>query len=382
MIIEHIMDVITECSDRVAVLDFGRLIADGPVQKVLAEPEVVSCYLGTGCEAARAARHPARGQGGRRPILTLDHVSAGYGHFKALTDIEPRRAPRRGRRPARHQRRRQDHRGARHQRHDPGRGRAHHARTAGTSRRWPRTTSPGSASRTAWRAGTSSPTSPCTRTSCSPGSVKKDGLQDRLAPGLRPVRRARRAPRQVRQAALRRPAADARHRPRPDGRPRGHHLRRDRPRARADDRRPPVRHPRQDPRRGHHDDPHRAERGARPLAGRPRLRAREGHDRAGWHSGRTARRPSPRGAVHGRGAGGGAPPRLGPQGRNRDTRADAGHRRPAGRRCPGDGRRPAGERRRRGRHPRRLQGGHGRDRGAASPTARPSSPSSSWPARS
>jgi branched-chain amino acid transport system ATP-binding protein len=87
VIIEHIMDVITECSDRVAVLDFGRLIADGPVQKVLAEPEVVSCYLGTGCEAIvpRVTPHEVKEDAG--PILTLEHVSAGYGHFRALTDI-------------------------------------------------------------------------------------------------------------------------------------------------------------------------------------------------------------------------------------------------------------------------------------------------------
>jgi branched-chain amino acid transport system ATP-binding protein len=87
VIIEHIMDVITECSDRVAVLDFGKLIADGPVQKVLAEPEVVSCYLGTGCEelVPRVKQHEI--VEGAEPILQLDHVSAGYGHFKALTDI-------------------------------------------------------------------------------------------------------------------------------------------------------------------------------------------------------------------------------------------------------------------------------------------------------
>ena len=87
VIIEHIMDVITECSDRVAVLDFGRLIADGPVQKVLAEPEVVSCYLGTGCEALVPRVTPHEVKEDASPILTLEHVSAGYGHFKALTDI-------------------------------------------------------------------------------------------------------------------------------------------------------------------------------------------------------------------------------------------------------------------------------------------------------
>ncbi len=88
VIIEHIMDVITECSDRVAVLDFGKLIADGPVQKVLAEPEVVSCYLGTGCEqlVPRVAPHEVAEDA--KPILTLEGVSAGYGHFKALTDID------------------------------------------------------------------------------------------------------------------------------------------------------------------------------------------------------------------------------------------------------------------------------------------------------
>ena len=87
VIIEHIMDVITECSDRVAVLDFGRLIADGPVQKVLAQPEVVSCYLGTGCETLVPRVTPHEVKEDASPILTLEHVSAGYGHFKALTDI-------------------------------------------------------------------------------------------------------------------------------------------------------------------------------------------------------------------------------------------------------------------------------------------------------
>jgi ABC-type branched-subunit amino acid transport system ATPase component/ABC-type branched-subunit amino acid transport system permease subunit len=88
VIIEHIMDVITECSDRVAVLDFGKLIADGPVQKVLAEPEVVSCYLGTGCEQLVPRLTPHEVTEDAKPILTLEHVSAGYGHFRALTDID------------------------------------------------------------------------------------------------------------------------------------------------------------------------------------------------------------------------------------------------------------------------------------------------------
>jgi branched-chain amino acid transport system ATP-binding protein len=87
VIIEHIMDVITECCDRVAVLDFGRLIADGPVQKVLAEPDVVSCYLGTGCEESKPRVAAKQVSAASHSILTLEHVSAGYGHFRALNDV-------------------------------------------------------------------------------------------------------------------------------------------------------------------------------------------------------------------------------------------------------------------------------------------------------
>ena len=102
------------------------------------------------------------------PILTLDHLSAGYGHFKALTDIS-------------------------FDLHHGeviallgtnGAGKTTAARVIsgmipvtaghisagrpGHHQRSPRTTSPGWASRAPWRAGTSSATSPCTRTSCWP----------------------------------------------------------------------------------------------------------------------------------------------------------------------------------------------------------------------
>ena len=86
VIIEHIMDVITECCDRVAVLDFGKLIADGPVQKVLAEPDVVACYLGTGCEELQPRTKAHEVPAEAAPILSLEHVDAGYGHFRALSD--------------------------------------------------------------------------------------------------------------------------------------------------------------------------------------------------------------------------------------------------------------------------------------------------------
>jgi branched-chain amino acid transport system ATP-binding protein len=87
VIVEHIMDVIQQCCDEVMVLDWGRLIAYGSVREVMTTPEVVACYLGTGCgEPATMARRKELSHEGS-PLLVLEGVSAGYGHFRALTDV-------------------------------------------------------------------------------------------------------------------------------------------------------------------------------------------------------------------------------------------------------------------------------------------------------
>jgi ABC-type branched-subunit amino acid transport system ATPase component len=46
MIIEHLVPVIAPITDRIVVLDGGRLIADGPPEVVLRQQEVVDAYLG------------------------------------------------------------------------------------------------------------------------------------------------------------------------------------------------------------------------------------------------------------------------------------------------------------------------------------------------
>jgi len=46
LIIDHDFDLIGDLCDRVAVLDFGNLVAAGPTHETLTDPKVRAAYLG------------------------------------------------------------------------------------------------------------------------------------------------------------------------------------------------------------------------------------------------------------------------------------------------------------------------------------------------
>ena len=86
VIIEHVLSLLFDLSDRILVMNFGERVTEGTPEDVIRDPRVIEAYLGSQEAASRAAL-PGRSSGGRKKLVSMERVSAAYGDFQALSDV-------------------------------------------------------------------------------------------------------------------------------------------------------------------------------------------------------------------------------------------------------------------------------------------------------
>jgi ABC-type branched-subunit amino acid transport system ATPase component len=84
IVVEHVERVVSELVDRIVVLNWGSLIAEGTPAEIAVHDEVRKVYLGSRTSAA-----PGKKAADRRPEPTvrIEHVTARYGDVEALSDV-------------------------------------------------------------------------------------------------------------------------------------------------------------------------------------------------------------------------------------------------------------------------------------------------------
>lgn len=82
IIIEHDMNLVMQISDRIVVLDRGKVICNDTPSKVQSNPQVLEAYLGiTKDNFSRPA------SGATPPILAVENLTSGYGELQVLQQV-------------------------------------------------------------------------------------------------------------------------------------------------------------------------------------------------------------------------------------------------------------------------------------------------------